>query len=199
MGAKIVYKSYNQNDSLLFPPALGDLIPENHPVRTVSAVIDRLDITGIESTYKGGGTSSFHPRMLLKVIVYSYMCNVYSGRRMERLLKENVNYMWLSGMSRPDFRTINRFRSERLSDGRFEEVFRQVVLLLNGEGLVSLRVQYIDGTKIESVANRYTFVWKGSVEKNKSKLEAKVAAVLRTAEEVLAKENATNPNPTDGQ
>ena len=78
-------------------------------------------------------------------------------------------------------------------------MFRQVVLLLNGEGLVSLRVQYIDGTKIESVANRYTFVWKGSVEKNKSKLEAKVAAVLRTAEEVLAKENATNPNPTDGQ
>ena len=190
MGAKIVYKSYNQNDSLLFPPALGDLIPENHPVRTVSAVIDRLDITGIESTYKGGGTSSFHPRMLLKVIVYSYMCNVYSGRRMERLLKENVNYMWLSGMSRPDFRTINRFRSERLSDGRFEEVFRQVVLLLNGEGLVSLKVQYIDGTKIESAANRYTFVWKGSVEKNKLKLEAKVAAVLRTAEEVLAKENA---------
>ena len=109
MGAKIVYKSYNQNDSLLFPPTLGDLIPESHPVRTVSAVIDRLDITGIESTYKGGGTSSFHPRMLLKVIVYSYMCNVYSGRRMERLLKENVNYMWLSGMSRPDFRTINRF------------------------------------------------------------------------------------------
>ena len=173
MGAKIVYKSYNQNDNLLFPPTLGDLIPENHPVRTVSAVIDRLDITGIESTYKGGGTSSFHPRMLLKVIVYSYMCNVYSGRQMERLLRENVNYMWLSGMSRPDFRTINRFRSERLSDGRFDEVFRQVVLLLNGEGLVSLKVQYIDGTKIESVANR-----------------AKVDAVLRTAEEVLAKENA---------
>ena len=190
MGAKIVYKSYNQNDNLLFPPTLGDLIPENHPVRTVSAVIDRLDITGIESTYKGGGTSSFHPRMLLKVIVYSYMCNVYSGRRMERLLRENVNYMWLSGMSRPDFRTINRFRSERLSDGRFDDVFRQVVLLLNGEGLVSLKVQYIDGTKIESVANRYTFVWRGSVEKNKSKLETKVDAVLRTAEEVLAKENA---------
>lgn len=189
MGAKIVYKSYNQNDSLLFPPTLGDLIPESHPVRTVSAVIDRLDITGIESTYKGGGTSSFHPRMLLKVIVYSYMCNVYSGRRMERLLRENVNYMWLSGMSRPDFRTINRFRSERLSDGRFDEVFRQVVLLLNGEGLVSLKVQYIDGTKIESVANRYTFVWRGSIEKNKSKLEAKVDAVLRRAEEVLAMED----------
>ena len=55
MGAKIIYKPYNQNDNLLFPPTLGDLIPENHPVRTVSAVIDRLDITGIESTYKGEG------------------------------------------------------------------------------------------------------------------------------------------------
>ena len=72
MCAKIVYKSYNQNDNLLFPPSLGELIPENHPVRTVSAIIDRLDISDIESTYKGGGTSSFHPRMLLKVIVYSY-------------------------------------------------------------------------------------------------------------------------------
>lgn len=190
MSAKIIYKSYNQNDSLLFPPSLGELIPENHPVRTVSAIIDRLDISGIESTYKGGGTSSFHPRMLLKVIVYSYMCNVYSGRRMERLLRENVNYMWLSGMSRPDFRTINRFRSERLCDGRFEELFRQTVVLMNGEGLVSLKVQYIDGTKIESAANKYTFVWKGSVEKNKARLEAKVDAVLKMAEAVLAEEDA---------
>lgn len=184
----IIYKTYNQNDSLLFPPSLSELIPENHPVRTVSAIIDRLDISGIESTYKGGGTSSFHPRMLLKVIVYSYMCNVYSGRRMERLLHENVNYMWLSGMSRPDFRTINRFRSERLSDGRFEELFRQTVVMMNEEGLVSLKVQYIDGTKIESVANKYTFVWKGSVEKNKAKLEARVDAVLKAAESVLAAE-----------
>ena len=121
MSAKIVYKDYNQNESLLFPPTLGELVPKNHPVRIVNAVIDRLDISSVESTYKGGGTSSFHPRMLLKVIVYSYLCNVYSGRRMERLLQENVNYMWLSGMSRPDFRTINRFRSERLADGPASE------------------------------------------------------------------------------
>ena len=115
-----------------------------------------------------------------------------------RRFNEEAPYIWVCenddmpvfGFSispdEPDFRTINRFRSERLSDGRFDEVFRQVVLLLNGEGLVSLKVQYIDGTKIESVANRYTFVWKGSVEKNKEKLEAKVDAVLRTAEDVLA-------------
>ena len=92
MSAKITYKSYNQNDNLLFPSSLGDLIPENHPVRTVSAMIDRLDISGIESTYKGGGTSSFHPRMLLKVIVYSYMCNVYSVLALRILRNVPIGY-----------------------------------------------------------------------------------------------------------
>ena len=190
---KVLYKSYTQNDFLLFPPCIGDFIPENHPVRIVNAILDNFDISEIESTYKGGGTTSYHPRMLLKVVVYAYLTNVYSGRRMASLLEENVIFMWLSGMNRPDFRTINRFRSERLADGRFESIFRQVVELLHDEGLISLDVQYIDGTKIESVANKYTFVWKGSVEKNKAKLIAKVDGVLKEAEAVLEEENAGEP------
>ena len=131
--------------------------------------------------------------MLLKVVVYAYLTNIYSGRRMASLLEENVFFMWLSGMSRPDFRTINRFRSERLADGRFESIFQQVVELLHDEGLISLDVQYIDGTKIESVANKYTFVWKGSVEKNKAKLIAKVDGILKEAEAVLDEENSSEP------
>lgn len=188
--AKIIHKFYNQNDSLLLPPSLGELIPATHPVRIVNGILDRFDISEIESTYKGGGTSSYHPRMLLKVVVYAYLCNVYSGRQMEKLLLENIHFMWLSGMNRPDFRTINRFRSERLSGGKLECVFTKVVELLNEEGLVSLNVQYIDGTKIESVANKYTFVWKGSVEKNKAKLIDKVRGVLSVAEEELAIEES---------
>ena len=155
----------------------------------VSAIIDRLDISDIESGYKGGGTSSYNPRMLLKVIVYAYLNNVYSGRQMEKLLVENIAYMWLSGMQTPDFRTINLFRSKRLA-GRFDGIFTQIVVLLHDEGLVSLNVQYIDGTKIESAANKYTFVWKGSTEKNKAKLEANVKSVLESAEKILAMENA---------
>ena len=80
--AKVTFKSYNSNDNLLFPPCLGDYLPKNHNARVVSAIIDRLDITEIESGYKGGGASSYHPRMLLKVIVYAYLNNVYSGRKM---------------------------------------------------------------------------------------------------------------------
>ena len=187
--AKVVYKYYSPNDNLLFPPCIGDFLPQNHSARVVSAIIDKLDISEIESDYKGGGTSSYNPRMLLKVIVYAYLNNVYSGRQMEKLLVENIAYMWLSGMQYPDFRTINIFRSKRLA-GRFDKIFTQIVQLLNEEGFVSLKVQYIDGTKIESVANKYTFVWKGSVEKNKAKLEENVKSVLKAAEEALALENA---------
>ena len=151
--AKVTFKSYNPNDNLLFPPCLGDYLPKNHNARVVSAIIDRLDISEIESGYKGGGASSYNPRMLLKVIVYAYLNNVYSGRKMEKLLVENIAFMWLSGMQRPDFRTINLFRSKRLA-GKFDSLFTQVVLLLNEEGFVSLDVQYIDGTKIGSVANK---------------------------------------------
>lgn len=133
--AKVIHKSYNQNDSLLLPPSLGELIPLSHPVRIVSDIIDKFDISTIEATYKGGGTSSFHPRMLLKVIVYAYLYNIYSGRQMEKQLQENIHFMWLSGISRPDFRTINRFRSERLTDGRLDAIFTKVVELLNSEGL----------------------------------------------------------------
>ena len=189
--AKVIHKFYNQNDSLLLPPSLGELIPATHPVRVLSSILDKFDISDIEATYKSGGTSSYHPRMLLKVVVYAYLCNVYSGRQMEKLLCENIHFMWLSGMNRPDFRTINRFRSERLSGGRLENVFTKVVELLSDEGLVSLNVQYIDGTKIESVANKYTFVWKGSVEKNKAKLIEKVRSVLALAEEELAVEESS--------
>ncbi len=190
MRAKVIYKSYNQNDGQLLPPSLSELIPQTHPVRVVNAIIDRLDISAIESGYKGGGTSSFHPRMLLKIVVYGYLCNIYSGRGIERALNENIHFMWLSGMSNPDFRTINRFRSVRLSDGKFDTIFTQVVELLHEEGLVSLNAQYIDGTKIESVSNKYTFVWRGSIEKNKAKLEARIKNVLETAEAVLNEENA---------
>ena len=145
--AKVVYKSYNQNDSLLFPHCIGDFIPENDPVRVLDAIVEHLDISAIEATYKGGGASSFAPRMLLKVILYAYLQNIHSGRKMEALLKRDVNFMWLSGMQRPDYNTINLFRKHRLADV-MDDIFTQVVQMLVDAKFVSLEVQYIDGTKI---------------------------------------------------
>ena len=190
--AKLAIKSDNRKQNLLLPPSLDELVPENHMVRVVDAVIDRLDISDILSTYRGGGNSAFNPKMMLKVLVFAYLSNVYSSRRIEELLKRDIYFMWLAGMKRPDFRTINYYRGKRLKEG-FDTVFTQVVRLLHEEGFVSLKVQYIDGTKIESVANKYTFVWRGSVEKYDARLKAKTEALLRQIEQNHAIENQENP------
>ena len=194
--AKLAIKSDNRKQNLLLPPSLDELVPENHMVRVVDAVIDRLDISDILSTYRGGGNSAFNPKMMLKVLVFAYLSNVYSSRRIEELLKRDIYFMWLAGMKRPDFRTINYYRGKRLKDG-FDAVFTQVVRLLHEEGFVSLKVQYIDGTKIESVANKYTFVWRGSVEKYDARLKAKTEALLRQIEQNHAIENQENPVPEE--
>ena len=190
--AKLAIKSDNRKQNLLLPPSLDELVPENHMVRVVDAVIDRLDISDILSTYRGGGNSAFNPKMMLKVLVFAYLSNVYSSRRIEELLRRDIYFMWLAGMKRPDFRTINYYRGKRLKEG-FDAVFTQVVKLLHEEGFVSLKVQYIDGTKIESVANKYTFVWRGSVEKYDARLKAKTEALLRQIEQNHAVENQENP------
>ena len=127
--AKVTFKPYPQYETLLLPPSLSELIPATHPVRLVNAVLDKIDISELKSTYVGGGASSYNPRMLLKVIVYGYLCNIYSGRQLEKVITENINFMWLAGMSRPDFRTINLFRSKRLKNGVFEKIFVRVVKL----------------------------------------------------------------------
>lgn len=194
--AKLAIKSDNRKQNLLLPPSLDELVPENHMVRVVDAVIDRLDISDILSTYRGGGNSAFNPKMMLKVLVFAYLSNVYSSRRIEELLKRDIYFMWLAGMKRPDFRTINYYRGKRLKEG-FDTVFTQVVSLLHEEGFVSLKVQYIDGTKIESVANKYTFVWRGSVEKYDARLKAKTEALLRQIEQNHAIENQENPVPEE--
>src|SRR5829696_1542328 len=127
-------------------------------VRVVSEVIDRVDMDLIIKKYKGGGTTSYHPRMLLKVMVYAYVNNIYSSRKMEEAVKRDIHFMWLAGTQQPDHNTLNRFRSDRLRN-ILREVFAQVVLLLVDAGQVSLQEIYTDGSKIESSANRYTFVW----------------------------------------
>lgn len=144
------------------------MIPDNHPILLVNQVVDKSSLDKLFSNYTSRGASSYDPRMMLKVVFYAYLCNLYSCRKIARALHENIYFMWLSGKSCPDFRTINRFRGEHLKE-RIKDLFTQIVLMLNELGYLSLDVQHIDGTKIESASNRYTFVWRGSVEKNKSK------------------------------
>jgi len=145
---KVVFKDYNQGLVCMFPMSLDEKISSNAPIRLVSQVVDNLDISRIINTYKGGGTSAYSPRMLLKLVVFFYLNNVFSCRKIEKQNLENIHYMWLSGMQTPDHNTINSFRSDRL-----KPFINQVVLLLVEMGYLSLDVVYVDGTKIESYAN----------------------------------------------
>jgi transposase len=101
-------------------------------------LIEKINIKPLLRQYKGGGSSSYNPRMLLKVLVYSYLKNIYSSRRIEEMTKENIHMMWISGMNKPDHNTINRFRSERLKKV-LEEIFGQIVLLLVEAGELSIQ------------------------------------------------------------
>jgi transposase len=191
-----IFKPYNQGQVELFPQRLDDYIGENDPVRLVNQVVDELDLSSVIKSYKGGGTSSFCPRMMIKVLFYAYMRNIYSCRKIEAALSESVNFLWLSGKQFPDFRTINDFRSKRLKH-QIHSIFSKVVIMLVDLGYVSLDVQYIDGTKIESAANRYTFVWRKSVEKNKLKLQAKVGNIIQQIEKGIRDDNrAGDQTPT---
>ena len=185
---KVVFKQDNQNQSALFPISFEALIPAHHPVRVVNKIIDKLDINDIVCSYKGGGTSSYHPRILLKILIYSYLNNTYSSRKIERANNESIYYHWLSGGNFPDHHTINNFRGSRLK-GKIDTIFTQVVILLNQSNIVALEEVFTDGTKLESFANRYTFVWKGSIEKNKEKLEKKIKLVLKDIEQEIAQED----------
>lgn len=186
---KIVFKPYDQDQIELFPPTAKELIPENHLVRIVSSVIDQLDLTILMKQYKnGGGASRYHPFMLLKVLIYGYLNNVCSSRGLAKQVRENIFYRWIAGCQQPDFRTINTFRQEKLSP-IIHEIFFQVVKLLNAKGYVQLQNLFVDGTKIESRANRYTFVWRKSTENFDKKLDEKLESFVADAKEIMEKEN----------
>ena len=185
---KYHFRPYSPNQTVLFPQRIDRDIADDDPVRLVSAVIDNLDISGIRRLYKELGRSPYHPKMLLKVIIYAYMNNIYSCRRMESSLKRDIHFIWLAGYEQPDFVTVNRFRN-RVKD-EINKVFTQLVLLLNAKGLVTLEVEYIDGTKIESKANKYTFVWRKTVVRNRAKLMEKIKVLLSQVDDAIAQDKA---------
>jgi len=173
----VTFKPYDQHQGTLFLPSFEDLISRDHIVRLVSRAIDGMELDTLLHAYKGGGASNYHPKMLLKVLVYGYIDRVYSSRRLEKATRENVNFMWLTGLKTPDHNTINRFRKGQLKD-TVKDVFAAVLLLLLEEGMVRLEDYHIDGTKIESASNRYTFVWAKSISGHKGRLLAKINALL---------------------
>lgn len=197
MNRKQVWKTNHQDQFSLLPPSYDELVPSNHPVRIVNTILDSIDLSSLEATYKGGGTSSYHPKVLLKILIYAYLRNLYSSRKIEQALSENIHFMWLSGCVTPDHNTINNFRSGRLK-GKFKFIFNQVVILLSEQGYLSIKDIYVDGTKIEANANKYTFVWAKSIKTNRTKISKQLKELWAYVETVYAQEEQL-PNTPDFQ
>jgi transposase len=201
MSRKIAIKEYRQGQTILFPESIDSYIADDAPVRLINSVVDQLDLTEVMDSYTGGGCSCYSPRMLLKILFYGYLNNLYSCRKIARAMGENIHFMWLSGKQFPKYNTINNFRSLHLKN-TINDLFTQVVFLLVDMGYITLKEQYIDGTKLEARSNKYTFVWRKSVEKNKAKLEAKIRGILQEIETGIAYDNMPDdepPTPIDSE
>lgn len=186
---KPVFKEYTMGQMVLLPVDLEDEIEPNHLVRVVHAAIEKMDLSVLYEQYKGGGTSSYHPKMLLKVLIYAYTQQIFTSRKIAKALRENINFMWLSGNSHPDFHTINRFRSEVVKES-ISEIFAAVLTLLDDGGYIKLENYFVDGTKLEANASKYSFVWAKNTERYKKSVQQKVAHLLEQIEQLNACENA---------
>lgn len=183
-----MYKDYNTKQ-LSLPMDLQVLIPQNHIARLIDLAVDKMDPTIFSSFHPGGGRPPYHPKMMLKVILYAYSIRIYSSRQIAKQLTENIVFMWLSGEQQPDFRTINRFRSDRMKEVIYETFF-SIVDLLREEGLVKLEDYFLDGTKIEAKANKYTFVWRKATEKYDKNLDEKFQQIVLDIERAIREDEA---------
>lgn len=117
------------------------------------------------------GASSYHPRMYLKVLIYGCLENCYSSRKLEKAIQENIGFMGLSDMQRPDHNTVNRFRGKKICEV-IRKVFSQVELMLYDEGLLDIKDVYTAGSKIMTNANRCIFFWGKAVKKSRERIES---------------------------
>jgi len=184
-----------RNGQLVFAVNSEILLPENAPVRLTSAQLEGLDYRELYRAYSPKGRKSkVDPRVLFKVVAYGYQCGIWSSRKLEEACRYRVDFMWLLEEEPvPDHATLARFRKRCANV--IEGLFYQYVQLLENQGETDHETVFIDGTKIESCAGRYTFCWRGSVEKKLQKVQEKVKALteldrLEDLELLLAKSEA---------
>lgn len=190
------FKPYAQEQGMLFPPHIGDLIPENHLVRVVNEIVEHLDLAGITKTYVYKGGEAYHPKMLVKILFYAYATGVFSSRKIALLLGTDIIFMWLAAMQRPDFRTISDFRKKHRS--LLEDLFTQIVTLAVHMGLATLGHVSLDGSKFNADASKHKAMSRGRLKLEIPKLEKEIQALLNEAEQIDREEDESDQDPHGG-
>lgn len=197
---------YNMDQTFL-PLDLSAFLSSDHPVFTIHEMVESLEEKTFQTFYRELGRPSYHPRVLLKALLYAYSIGVTSGRKIETLMEENIPMIWLTGHQVISYRTINRFRVSDRIDEALKEIYATFAAKLKFEQLITQEHLFIDGTKIEADANKYTFVWKKATEKFYARLkqteisyyEQEIAPLIqeeiqRESEEEFSKENIQQLN-----
>ncbi|MEK4560538.1 IS1182 family transposase [Staphylococcus sp. FSL K6-3157] len=159
-----MYKNYNMTQ-LTLPMETEILIPNNDIAHAVNQIVETIPETEFYEFNHLNGASSYHPKMMLKVILYAYTQSIFSGRRIEAALSDSIRMMWLSQNQKPSYRTINRFRVNPIMDKLLKSLFVNFRTQLIEQKLIDNESIFIDGTKIEANANKYTFVWRKNTER----------------------------------
>ena len=156
---------------MVLPLSLEGLVPDDDSVRLLSHELEELDYTQLYKAYSSKGRNpAVDPKTMFKILTYAYSQNIYFSRKIETACRRDINFMWLlAGQKAPDHSTIARFRTGFLAE-ICEDLFYQMVRRLVAMGELSQETVFIDGTKLEACANKYTFVWKKSVGKWEEKM-----------------------------
>lgn len=175
-------KNYIENTAgyqLKLPLELDGFIPKDDSVRLLSQVLEELDYTKLYQAYSAKGRNPVvDPKTMFKILVYAYSQNIYSTHKIETACERDINFMWLlAGQKAPDHSTIARFRQHHAKEA-VENLFYQLTNLLFELGEIKYENVFIDGTKIEANANRYSFVWKKSVLKNEAKMHLRIQELV---------------------
>jgi len=176
------YKTYLPDQDLLLPPSLRDWLPENHLAYCVSDVVDQLDLAAIEAVYEeeDRGQPPYHPRMMTKILLYGYCVGVFSSRRIQKRLVEDVAFRVLAAGNQPDFRTIADFRKLHLQ--ALEKLFQQVLRLVLEVGALKLGRVALDGSKVKANASKHKAMSYGRMEETEKRLREEVRKLLKQAE-----------------
>ena len=184
------YRPYLPNQDFLLPPSLRDWLPEDHLVYFVSDLVDELDLSAITTVYEDEerGFPPYHPVMLTKVLVYAYCIGIFSSRRIQRRLAEDVGFRVLAAGNQPDFRTIADFRKRHLTALR--GFFEQVLRLAREMGAPHLGRVALDGSKVKANASKHKAMSYKRMGETQRQLRAEVAQLLAQAEAADTAEDA---------
>jgi transposase len=174
------FRSIDRETGFLLPPSVDEWLPQKHLARFVVEVIDGLDLRAMSGSYRGSGSASYHPRMLLGILVYGYATGVFSSRKLERATYDSVAFRFIAANDHPDHDTIAAFRRRFLKE--IEALFVQVLLLAREMGVLKMGTVALDGTKIHANASRHSALSYEHAGKIEEQLQAEVADLMAQAE-----------------